>query len=55
MVRQVETPYLVRLKLPLRGRLVSHGVPFGTDSHTAIHPIGAALTVGMGIFFQGVL
>ena len=45
MVRQVETPYVVRLKLPLGGRLVSQGVPFETDSPTAIHPIGTALTL----------
>jgi len=30
VVHQVETPYLVRLKLPLGGRLVSQGVPFET-------------------------
>ena len=31
-------------KLPLGGHLVSQGVPFGTDSPTAIHPIGMSLT-----------
>jgi len=44
VVHQVVTPYLVRLKLPLGGRLVSQGVLFETDSPTAIHPIGTALT-----------
>jgi len=44
MVHQVETPYLVRLRLLLGGRLVSQGVPFETDSPTAIHHIGTALT-----------
>jgi len=44
MVHQVETPFLVRLGLPLGGRPVSQGVPFETDSPTAFHPIGTALT-----------
>ena len=44
VVHQVENPYLVRLKLPQGDRLVSQRVQFETDSSTAIHPIGTALT-----------
>ena len=41
------------LKLPLGGRVVSQWVPFETDSPTAIHPIGTALTpYDWGFFFS---
>ena len=38
VVHHVETPYLVRLKLPLGGHLVSQGLPFETDPPTAFIP-----------------
>ena len=44
-------PIPARLKLPLGGRPVSQGVPLETDSPTAIHPIGTALTP-IGDFFK---
>jgi len=44
MDHQVETPYSVRLKLPLGSRLVPQGVAFETESTTVINPIGTALT-----------
>jgi len=52
VVHQVETPYLVRLKLLLGGRLVSQGLSFETDSPTAIHPIGTVLNRRIGDFFS---
>jgi hypothetical protein len=39
-----QSPIPGKAILPLVGRLVSQRVPFATDSPTAIHPIGTALT-----------
>jgi hypothetical protein len=46
-------PMLGKAKIHLGGRLVSQRVPFVTDSPTAIHPIGTALTPqDWGLFFK---
>jgi hypothetical protein len=52
---QSRAPMLGKAKIQLGGRLLSQRALFVTHSPTAIHSMGTALTVGLGIVFQGLL